>query len=334
MPKSQLMHAMVLESPRSSLKLLKVPIPEPQEHQILLQVHTCGVCRTDLHIVDGELHPPRLPLILGHQIVGTVAKLGPKATRFQIGQKVGVPWVGKTCGQCRFCLAGKENLCEKALFTGYHLDGGYAEFSVANENYCYPLPDSYSDIQVSPLLCGGLIGFRALKMVETAKSLGFYGFGSSAHILIQIARFQEKEVYVFTRHLDESAQNLAKKLGAVWVGSSEEMPSKLLDAALIFAPVGNLVPKALKAIDKGGSVVCAGIHMSEIPSFPYELIYGERILRSVANLTRENGEEFFKIASKLKIHAQITSYPLEEANQALQDLREGKITGSAVIQIS
>lgn len=327
------MHAMVLEAPKTPLSLLEVPIPEPQEWQILLQVHACAVCCTDLHIIDGELPVPRLPLIMGHQIVGTVVKLGPKANRFKVGQRIGVPWLGQTCGKCRFCLSQRENLCENAQFTGYHLDGGYAEFCVANENYCHPLPDSYSTLQVSPLLCGGLIGFRAFRMTGTAQKLGFYGFGSSAHILIQIARHQGKEVYTFTRAGDESAQALAKKLGAVWAGSSEEMPSVLLDAAIIFAPVGKLVLQALQAMEKGGAVVCAGIHMSDIPSFPYELIYGERLVCSVANLTREDGAEFFKIAAEFLIHTQVTTYSLAAVNQALNDLREGKVTGSAVITI-
>jgi propanol-preferring alcohol dehydrogenase len=328
------MRAMVLESPKTLLRLTEVPIPEPQEEQILIKTQTCGVCRTDLHIADGELPLHRSPLIMGHQIVGIVAKQGPKAKRFKIGQRVGVPWVGKTCGRCRFCLSHRENLCENALFTGYDLDGGFAEFCVADENYCYPLPDTYSNLQAAPLLCGGLIGFRALRMTGTAQRLGFYGFGSSAHILIQIAKHQGKEVYVFTRRGDEPAQALAKKLGAVWAGSSEEVPPDLLDAAIVFAPVGKLVPQALRAIEKGGSVICAGIHMSDIPSFPYSLIYGERVLRTVANLTREDGEKFFEIASQISIHAQITEYPLEGANKALQDLREGKITGSAVIAFS
>jgi len=325
---------MVLEAPQNPLRLVNMPIPEPQEGQILLEVKACAACRTDLHIVDGELPLPRSPLILGHQVVGIVKRLGPKAKRFKIGQRVGAPWVGKTCGGCRFCLSNRENLCESALFTGYHYDGGFAEFCTANEDYCYLLPDCYSDSQVAPLLCGGLIGFRALRKTGSAQKLGFYGFGSSAHILIQIAKHQGKEVYAFTRHGDESAQSLAKKLGAVWAGSSEEMPPVLLDAAIIFAPVGKLVPQALRAVDKGGSVVCAGIHMSDIPSFPYELIYGERLVQSVANLTRDDGEKFFEIASRLLIHTQVASYPLEEANKALCDLREGKITGSAVISVS
>ncbi|MBX3719822.1 MAG: zinc-dependent alcohol dehydrogenase family protein [Parachlamydiales bacterium] len=328
------MRAMVLEAPQNPLRLVNMPIPEPQEGQILLEVKACAACRTDLHIFDGEIPLPRSPLILGHQVVGIVKRLGPKAKRFKIGQRVGAAWVGKTCGACRFCLSNRENLCESALFTGYHYDGGFAEFCTANEDYCYLLPDCYSDSQVAPLLCGGLIGFRALRKTGSAQKLGFYGFGSSAHILIQIAKHQGKEVYAFTRHGDESAQSLAKKLGAVWAGSSEEMPPVLLDAAIIFAPVGKLVPQALRAVDKGGSVVCAGIHMSDIPSFPYELIYGERLVQSVANLTRDDGEKFFEIASRLLIHTQVASYSLEEANRALCDLREGKITGSAVISVS
>ncbi|MBS0652183.1 MAG: zinc-dependent alcohol dehydrogenase family protein [Verrucomicrobia bacterium] len=328
------MRAMVLESPQTPLRLLEIPIPEPQEEQVLLQVQACGVCRTDLHIIDGELPSPRLPLIMGHQIVGKVIRQGPNAKRFQIGQRVGVPWLGQTCGQCRFCASHRENLCENALFTGYQLNGGFAEYCTANENYCYLLPDLYSNLQVAPLLCGGLIGFRALRMTGNAQRLGFYGFGSSAHILIQIAKQQGKEVYAFTRPKDLPAQSLAKKLGAVWAGSSEEPPPVLMDAAIIFAPVGQLVPQALRAVDKGGAVVCAGIHMSDIPSFPYELIYGERLLRSVANLTREDGEQFFEVASRHLVDTQVTAYPLEEANRALSDLRDGRITGSAVIVLS
>lgn len=268
------MRAMILEAPQTPLKLCEVPIPEPQEGQVLLEVKACAVCRTDLHIIDGELPPPRLPLIMGHQIVGQVIRQGPKAKRFNIGQRVGVPWLSKTCGQCRFCLSHRENLCEAALFTGYHLNGGFAEFCTANEDYCYPLPDHYSNSQVAPLLCGGLIGFRALGMTGTAQRLGFYGFGASAHILLQIAKDQGKEVYAFTRPGDAPAQSLAKKLGAVWAGSSEERPPVLLDAAIVFAPVGKLVPGALRSIDKGGSVICAGIHMSDIPSFPTNLFTG------------------------------------------------------------
>lgn len=320
-------------STQPRLRLCEVPIPEPKEGQILLEVRACSVCRTDLHILDGELIPPRMPLILGHQIVGIVKRLGPGAKRFTVGQRIGVSWMGKTCGKCRFCLSAYENLCEKMLFTGFHLDGGFAEFCVAYEDYCFRLPDSYSDEQIAPLLCGGLIGLRALEMAPNAKKIGFYGFGSSAHILAQVAQFQGKEVYAFTRAGDKDAQKLAGKLGAVWAGSSEEEAPTPLDAAIIFAPVGDLVPKALRAVDKGGSVICAGIHMSDIPSFPYELLYGERILRSVANLTRQDGEKLLKIAESHSIHTQVTCYSLAQANQALEDLREGKVTGSAVIKL-
>jgi propanol-preferring alcohol dehydrogenase len=327
-----MMRAMIFEStaePR--LRLCNVAVPKPQLGQLLLQVRACAICRTDLHILDGELLPPHLPLILGHQIVATVIELGPATKRFKVGQRVGVSWLGKTCGECRFCLSQKENLCEKALFTGYHLDGGFAEICVAYEDFCYALPDSYSDVQVAPLLCGGLIGLRALEMAHTAQKIGFYGFGSSAHILIQIALSQGREVYAFTRAGDNQAQKLAKKLGASWVGSSEEDPPSPLDAAIIFAPVGRLVLKALESVEKGGSVICAGIHMDDIPPLPYKLLYGERILRSVANLTREDGEKFLKIASSYPIHTEVTPYLLTDANQALQDLREGKIAGSAVL---
>ena len=323
---------MVLNAPHTPLQLEEVATPKPNEGQILIKVKTCALCRTDLHIVDGELSPPHFPLILGHQIVGTVIEKDKKG-KFKIGQRIGVPWLGKTCGHCSFCLSHRENLCEVAQFTGYHLNGGFAEYCVADERFCFDLPETYSDEQVAPLLCGGLIGFRAFRMTGNAKKLGFYGFGSSAHILLQIAKFQKREVYAFTRMGDKAAQDLAKMLGAVWAGSSDEAPPTLLDAVLIFAPVGELVPLALKAINKGGSVICAGIHMSDIPSFPYRLIYGERILRSVANLTREDGEEFFKIAAKIPIHTHVTTYPFEEVNKALTDLREGKITGSAVIKI-
>jgi len=328
------MDAMVLEAPKEPLQLLEVPVPEQGEGEVLLKVEACGVCRTDLHIVDGELNPPHQPLILGHQIVGTVVKKGLNADRFQLGDRVGVPWLAKTCGTCPFCLTHQENLCDNALFTGFSLNGGFAEFCVANEKYCHPLPSSYSAVEIAPLLCGGLIGFRALRMAGSAQKIGFYGFGSSAHILIQIAKRLGKEVYVFTRKGDSEAQNLAKKLGASWVGSSVEMPPNLLDAALIFAPVGELVPQALKCIRKGGSVICAGIHMSDIPSFSYDLIYGEKVLRTVAHLTREDGEEFFKTIADFKIHTQVTCFKLEELNQALSDLREGKIVGSAVINMS
>lgn len=325
------MRAMIFESPKLPLRLCTVPTPEPQEGQVLLQVRACGVCRTDLHICDGDLFPPHLPLILGHQIVGVVAKLGPKSSRFKLGQRIGIAWLGKTCRTCDFCLKGRENLCETAKFTGYDLNGGFAEFCVAYEDYCYALPNSYSDTEIAPLLCGGLIGLRALQMTENAKRIGFYGFGSSAHILIQIAKMQEKEVYVFTRIGDTAAQKSAMDLGAIWAGSSEEIPPELLEAAILFAPAGELVPKALQAVDKGGIVVCAEIHMSDIPTFPYKYLFGERVLRSVTHLKREDGEKFLKIAEQHPLHTNITTYPLEQANRAIQDLRDGKITGSAVL---
>ena len=325
------MRAAVLTSFKSPLRFLKVLVPKPRENQVLVQVQTCAVCRTDLHILDGELPLPHMPLIPGHQIVGLVASQGPKASRFKIGQRIGIPWLGKTCGQCRFCRSNRENLCEKAQFTGYHFDGGYAEFCIAHEDYCHLLPGNYSNEQLAPLLCGGMIGFRAFRMIERGQKIGFYGFGSAAHILAQIAGHQKKKVYAFTRPNDKPAQDLAKKLGAVWAGSSEEAAPVLLDGAIIFAPVGKLIPKALQATDSGGAVICAGIHMSDIPSFPYQLIHKERILRSVANLTRKDGEDFFDIATRHFIHTQVTTYPLEKANDALQDLKEGKVTGSAVL---
>ncbi len=324
------MQAMVLDAPHTPLKLKTIPIPTPKPGELLLKVLACGVCRTDLHIVDGELTHPKLPLILGHQIVGTVVNQGGK---FQPGERVGVPWLGKTCGCCRFCRSDRENLCENGTFTGYQINGGFAEYCTADEAYCFALPKNYSDIQIAPLLCGGLIGFRALRMAGDARRIGFYGFGSAAHILLQIAKYQGKEVFAFTRKGDAEAQKLAIDLGAVWAGASEDTPPALLDSAIIFAPVGALVPQALKCLDKGGSAICAGIHMSDIPAFPYELIYDERILRSVANLTREDGLEFFKVAAKVKIDTKVTVYPLAQANQALDDLRSGKFTGSAVIAL-
>jgi alcohol dehydrogenase, propanol-preferring len=325
------MRAMVLKKIQSPLVLQEVPIPKLKKGQVLLEIHTCGICRTDLHILDGELAHPRLPLILGHQIVGKVIEKGPQADRFEIGQCVGVPWVGKTCGCCRFCLKGLENLCENPLFTGYDVDGGYAQYCASYQDYCYPLPASYLPMQAAPLLCGGLIGFRAFRMVSQAQKIGFYGFGSSAHILMQIANHLGKQVYVFTRPNDESAQTLAKTLGAAWVGSSEEPSPILLDAALIFASVGALIPQALQSLDKGGTLVCLGIHMSAIPSFPYRFIYGERSICSVTNLTRKDGEEFFELIKKYPIHTHVTAYPLEEANQALCVLRDGKAVGSLVL---
>jgi len=328
------MRAMVLERPRQPLVLRELPVPEPGPGQVLLRVRACGVCRTDLHIVDGELPDPKLPLVLGHQIVGEVLQRGPGAERFGLGQRVGVPWLGWTCGECRFCRSGRENLCDRARFTGYTLDGGYAEYAVADERYCFPLPEGYPDLQVAPLLCAGLIGYRALRFAGEARRLGFYGFGAAAHILTQVAVWQGREVYAFTRPGDREGQTFARQLGAVWAGGSDELPPERLEAALLFAPVGALVPQALRAVEKGGTVVCAGIHMSDIPSFPYALLWEERVIRSVANLTRKDGEEFLAIAPQVPVRTEVQVYRLEEANQALEDLRAGRVRGAAVLAIS
>lgn len=325
---------MVLERPGQPLVLRELPIPEPGVGQVLLRVRACGVCRTDLHIVDGELPNPKLPLILGHQIVGEVVQKGPGAERYQIGQRVGVPWLGWTCGECRFCQSGRENLCDRARFTGYTLDGGYAEYAVADERYCFPIPDGYPDEQAAPLLCAGLIGYRALRFTAGARRLGFYGFGAAAHILTQVAVWQGRAVYAFTRPGDVEGQAFARSLGAVWAGGSDELPPEPLEAALIFAPVGALVPQALRAVEKGGVVVCAGIHMSDIPSFPYALLWEERVVRSVANLTRQDGEEFLQLALEVPVRTQVQLYPLSEANQALEDLRTGRVRGAAVLVIT
>lgn len=328
------MRAMILERPGQPLVLRELPIPEPGPGQVLLRVRACGVCRTDLHIVDGELPNPKLPLILGHQIVGEVVQKGPGAERYQIGQRVGVPWLGWTCGECRFCQSGRENLCDRARFTGYTLDGGYAEYVVADERYCFPIPDDYPDEQAAPLLCAGLIGYRALRFAAGARRLGFYGFGAAAHILTQVAVWQGRAVYAFTRPGDVEGQAFARSLGAVWAGGSDEFPPEPLEAALIFAPVGALVPQALRAVEKGGVVVCAGIHMSDIPSFPYALLWEERVVRSVANLTRQDGEEFLQLAPQVPVRTQVQLYPLSDANQALEDLRRGRVRGAAVLAIS
>lgn len=329
------MRAMLLDSPKSSLRLGELPIPTPQPGQLLVKVRACGVCRTDLHIVDGELTHPKLPLILGHQIVGTVAEIGDRdRSSFNLGDRVGVPWLGHTCQHCRYCLKGKENLCDAAEFTGYDINGGYAEYTVADERFCFPIPEGYPDLQAAPLLCAGLIGYRSYKMTGYAQKLGFYGFGAAAHILIQVARYEGREVYAFTRPGDDRGQQFARNLGAVWAGSSEEVPPQTLDAAIIFAPAGSLVPTALQAVAKGGMVVCAGIHMSQIPAFPYEILWEERVLQSVANLTRQDGVEFLKLAPQIPIQTEVTAFPLSAANEALLALREGKINGSAVLEIS
>ncbi|MGE5196610.1 MAG: zinc-dependent alcohol dehydrogenase family protein [Anaerolineae bacterium] len=331
------MRAMVLIKPYSPLKLLDFPVPTPKKGQVLIRVHTCAVCRTDLHIADGELPQPKLPLILGHQVVGEIVQLGSDPSEvetlgFKIGDRVGVPWLNKSCGMCHYCKAGKENLCPTALYTGYTVDGGFAEYCVAEDAYIFHMPEKYNDEKAAPLLCSGFIGYRAWRFVEGAKRVGFYGFGSSAHLIVQIACLGKSEIYVFTKPGDINGQTLAKNLGAKWVGDSTMLPNELLDAAIIFAPDGTLVPKALKAIFPGGIVVCAGIHMSDIPSFPYELLWGERVLRSVANLTRQDGKDFLELAAKASLQVETTTYPLEEANLALKDLREGHHKGSIVLK--
>jgi propanol-preferring alcohol dehydrogenase len=324
------MRAMILKAQKSPMILREIDPPKPVPGQLLLKVHACGVCRTDLHVVDGELTEPKLPLIPGHQIVGAVAEIAGES-KFRIGDKVGVPWLGSSCGQCRYCLSGRENLCDFAKYTGYQIDGGFAEFCVADERFCFPIPQGYSDTQAAPLLCAGLIGYRSLHMAGDAHRLGFYGFGASAHILIQVAKFQGREVYAFTRKGDKAGQEFAQRLGADWAGSSDDAPPSPLDAAIIFAPVGELVPVALKAVSKGGVVVCAGIHMSDIPSFPYHILWNERSIKSVANLTRQDGYEFMELVSKIHINTEVNLYPLEKANDALDDLRHGRFQGAAVI---
>ncbi len=327
------MNAMVLDSVGKPLKPVVLPKPIPLAGQVLVQIKACGVCRTDLHLLDGDLKEPKLPLVPGHQIVGVVEGLGPGVVAFKMGERVGVPWLGGSCGTCDYCMAGKENLCDLARYTGYQLDGGFAEYCLADQNFTFPIPPSYPDLQAAPLLCAGLIGYRALRMAGEGKRLGFYGFGASAHLLIQVAKHQNREVYVFTRPGNSENQAFAKELGADWVGESAKKPPKLLDAAIIFAPVGELVPLALRAVVKGGIVVCAGIHMSDIPSFPYSILWGERQIRSVANLTRQDGEEFLKLAPQIPIKTHVKVYPLSKANEALADLRAGRLEGAAVLQM-
>jgi alcohol dehydrogenase, propanol-preferring len=319
---------MVLEAPRSPLRHVEIEAPTPEPGQILLRVRACGVCRTDLHIVDGELSKPKLPLVPGHQIVGDVATDG---RRFASGQRVGVPWLGWTCGECRYCLAGQENLCDRARFTGYDIDGGYAELAVADERFCFPVPERYDDVQAAPLLCAGLIGYRALRLAGDAEAIGLYGFGASAHIVCQVATAQRRRVFAGTRAGDDETQDFARSLGAVWAGEALAGPPEELDAVIVFAPVGELVPAALGHVRKGGVVVCAGIHMSDIPSFPYELLWGERVLRSVANLTRADGDEFLDLAPTVPIRSEVETFPLEQANEALERLRGGRLRGAAVL---
>jgi alcohol dehydrogenase, propanol-preferring len=369
---AETMRAMVLERAGGSLKLRAIPVPQPEPGQLLLSVSACGVCRTDLHILDGELAQPKLPLVMGHQVVGKVVKIGgaggPPATNqagqqpappFTIGDRVGVPWLGGSCGRCEYCIHSAENLCAEARYTGYQLDGGFAEYCVADARFCFPLPTGYPDLQAAPLLCAGLIGYRAWCMAihtsgadgsvrdwpmtgtaarQTAEGLpsrrvGFYGFGAAAHILCQLAVHQGREVYAFTTPGDTAAQDFARSMGAVWAGGSDEAAPAELDSAIIFAPVGELVPVALRAVRRGGTVVCAGIHMSDIPQFPYSLLWGERVLRSVANLTRHDGAEFLALAPQIPIRTEVHAYPLEHANEALADLRAGRFTGVAVITL-
>lgn len=327
------MRAMVLEAPREPLLERRVMRPRPGHGQLLIRIRACGVCRTDLHVRDGELSAARLPLILGHQIVGTVAAIADGVEGFTEGQRVGVPWLGRACGDCRYCLSDRENLCDHAEFTGYQIDGGYAEYTLANPRFALPLPGSFSDLQAAPLLCAGLIGYRALSMTRDAERVGLYGFGSSAHLVAQVAAFQGRQVFAFTRPGDLRGQEFARKIGAVWAGGSDVAPPETLDAAIIFAPAGPLVPLALRAVGKGGVVVCAGIHMSDIPSFPYELLWGERCLRSVANLTRRDGLEFLELAPRIPIHTEVQAYPLADANRALSDLRNGSVSGALVLTI-
>ena len=327
------MHAMRLYSPRTALRDDDVPVPEPGSDQVLVKVHACGVCRTDLHVVDGELPDPKLPLVPGHEIVGVVAAAGKQVERFAVGDRVGIPWLGWTCGSCRYCRDGRENLCDNARFTGYQINGGYAEYTLADHRFCFPIPAGYSDAEATPLLCAGLIGYRSLTLAGDARRLGIYGFGAAAHIIAQVARHQGRKVFAFTRAGDEAAQRFALELGAAWAGASTDVPPEELDAAIIFAPVGDLVPVALRAVAKGGTVVCGGIHMSDVPAFPYRLLWGERCVRSVANLTRRDGEEFLALAPRVPVRTETQTFPLRDANEALNRLRNGKIRGAAVLVV-
>jgi alcohol dehydrogenase, propanol-preferring len=325
------MAAMLLDAPRRPLRPAELPRPVQGPGQVLLQIRACAVCRTDLHVAEGELPDPKLPLVLGHEIVGTVSALGPGVTRFAPGDRVGVPWLGWTCGTCRFCRSGRENLCDNARFTGYTIDGGYAEFTVADARYCFPIPPAYDDLHAAPLLCAGLIGYRSLVVVGEAERLGIYGFGAAAHLVSQVARAQGRRVFAFTRTGDVESQRFALEMGAEWAGASDEKPPEELDGAIIFAPVGALVPTALRAVAKGGVVACGGIHMSPIPGFPYEILWGERVVRSVANLTRADGEAFFRIAAEVPLQVAVEPLPLSQANEGLARLREGRLRGAAVL---
>jgi alcohol dehydrogenase, propanol-preferring len=325
------MRAMLFEKAGQPLHSAELPVPQAGAGHVLIRVRACAVCRTDLHIIDGELNEPELPLIPGHEIIGVVEKIGKEATRFKLGDRVGVPWLGWTCGHCEFCVSGRENLCDQARFTGYTLDGGYAEYAVADPRFCFAIPDSYSDAEAAPLLCAGLIGYRSLVKAGQGKRLGIYGFGAAAHIIAQVAKFQNREIYAFTRPGDEAAEKFALGLGAVWAGSSSEPPPVKLDAAIIFAPAGELVPQALRGLKKGGTVVCGGIHMTDIPSFPYSILWQERSICSVANLSRRDAEEFLPLAARIPVRTEVQTFPLERANEALEKLRSGQVNGAAVL---
>ena len=322
---------MILRASRHPLEEVELPVPDPGPGCVLLQIRACAVCRTDLHVMDGELPNPKFPLVPGHEIIGVVTQRGPQAECFKIGERVGVPWLGWTCGTCEYCRKGHENLCQNARFTGYTLDGGYAEYVAADERFCFAIPESYTDAEAAPLLCAGLIGYRSYVKTRDAKRLGIYGFGAAAHIVTQVAQFHRKQVYAFTRRGDLQGQQFARGLGAVWAGDSGTLPPKPLDGAIIFAPAGELVPLALKATDKGGIVVCGGIHMSDIPSFPYELLWQERGVCSVANLTRRDGKEFLALAPRVPVRTTVETFPLTKANHALAELRAGRIHGAAVL---
>jgi len=325
---------MILRQPKQPLQLAEVELPRLKSNDVLVKVAACGVCRTDLHLFDGELENPKLPLILGHEVVGIVVQLGQEARSLQPGQRVGIPWLGYTCGECYFCSKQQENLCDNAIFTGYTTDGGYAEYAVANENYCFALPSNYDAIEMAPLLCAGLVGWRSYRLAGDFQRLGMYGFGGAAHILAQIAKVQGKDVYAFTRAGDEKGQSFARKIGVVWAGSSSDKPPHKLDAEIIFAPNGNLVANALQVLRKGGVIVCGGIHMSDIPSIPYSLLWSERTIRSVANLTRQDAQDFLSLIEKIPIKTQTKKYQLDQANDALDDLRYSRFEGAAVLSIN
>lgn len=324
---------MILDRAKQPLRSGELPTPEPRPGEVLLRITACGVCRTDLHVADGDLEDPKLPLVLGHEIVGVVVAAGLGVDTLAPGDRVGVPWLGWTCGTCEYCRAGRENLCAQARFTGYHINGGYAEYTVADARFCFPIPPEYSDIQAAPLLCAGLIGYRSLTAAGNANRLGIYGFGAAAHIVAQVAHHQARRVFAFTRPGDRAGQDFARALGAEWAGGSDRDPPEALDAGIIFAPVGSLVPTALGHVVRGGTVVCAGIHMSDIPRFPYRILWGERVIRSVANLTRKDGEEFLRVAPRVGIRTEVQTYGLSDANEALEDLRAGRVRGAAVVTV-